>query len=223
MTISLPASTTATHGSTVTIPVTLTNPSNNAFVDYSFAVLLDPTVLQPANPAISTAGTLSSTMTAVSDANTAGRLGVSAATGDPLGINGAGTLINLKFTVVGTAPNTTTLNFSNVLFEDTVGNPITTTPVNGGFTVMVSTAAGVTISGRVLTSNGAGLRNAHVTLTDMAGNVHTVITSAFGYYMFENVTSGETYLVGVGSRNHSYPTRVVQVFDTLTNVDFTPQ
>jgi hypothetical protein len=82
------------------------------------------------------------------------------------------------------------------------------------------TAAGVEVSGRVLTPDGRGLRNATVTMTDANGVVRTTTTSTFGYYRFDNVAVGETYVMGVSSRNYRFTPRVVQVVDNMTDVDF---
>ncbi|HMS43412.1 MAG TPA: carboxypeptidase-like regulatory domain-containing protein, partial [Pyrinomonadaceae bacterium] len=45
-------------------------------------------------------------------------------------------------------------------------------------------AAGVTISGRILSANGAGVNNATVTLTLQNGQTLTTRTGSFGYYAF---------------------------------------
>lgn len=101
----------------------------------------------------------------------------------------------------------------------------------GGATVIVdgltispcATAAGVEVSGRVMTPDGRGLRNATVSITDPQGNVRTATTSTFGYYRFDDVQVGETYVMGVSSRRYRFAPRAVQVFDTLTDVDFVGQ
>jgi uncharacterized repeat protein (TIGR01451 family) len=82
------------------------------------------------------------------------------------------------------------------------------------------TAAGVEVSGRVLTSDGRGLRNAVVSMTDPNGVVRTAVTSSFGYYRFDNVEPGTSYVMGVNSRNYRFTPRIVYVTDTLTDVDF---
>ena len=85
------------------------------------------------------------------------------------------------------------------------------------------TAAGVEVSGRVLSSaEGRGLRNAAVTITDQSGNVRRTLTNAFGYYRFDDVESGNTYVVGVQSRRFSFEPRVLQVVDNVADFDFTP-
>lgn len=85
------------------------------------------------------------------------------------------------------------------------------------------TAAGVSISGRVLTADGSGLRNAVVDLTDRNGTVQATRTSSFGYYRFENVTAGETYIVSVSSKRFTFAPRVVTVSDDIADLDFTAE
>lgn len=93
-----------------------------------------------------------------------------------------------------------------------------------GLTVLPCiTAAEVEVSGRVTTPDGRGLRNATVMLTDSAGVTRTATTSTFGYYTFSDVAVGESYVMAVSSRRYRFAPRAVQVFDTLTDVDFVGQ
>ncbi|HTH50660.1 MAG TPA: carboxypeptidase-like regulatory domain-containing protein [Pyrinomonadaceae bacterium] len=86
---------------------------------------------------------------------------------------------------------------------------------------LTTTAAHVQVSGRVLTRDGAGLRNAIVTLTDAEGRVMTARTGAFGYYSFVDVEVG-TYIAGVNSKTFAYTARVVDVKDQISGLDFYP-
>jgi Concanavalin A-like lectin/glucanases superfamily/Cohesin domain/Carboxypeptidase regulatory-like domain/Dockerin type I domain len=219
--LSMPTNATASNGSTVVIPVTMAN--SNTISGYQFAVTFDPTVLQPANPAVTTAGTLSSTFNVVSDVNTSGRLGISAAGGNNT-ITGAGTLINLSFTVAGGPQSTTNLNFTNIRFEDIVGNQILpVNATNGVFTVLGPTSAGVAVTGRVLSSTGRGIYGARVLLIDPNGNPRRALTNPFGYYRFENLPVGETYVLTVQSKRFTFsvPSRVISLEDYMPDVDFT--
>ena len=83
-----------------------------------------------------------------------------------------------------------------------------------------TTAAGVEVSGRGLTADGRGLRNAVVSISDASGVVRLVTTSSFGYYRFDDVEAGRTYVVSVGSRRYRFSSRVIQVMDTLAEVNF---
>jgi hypothetical protein len=86
----------------------------------------------------------------------------------------------------------------------------------------ITTAARVGVSGRVLTSDGAGLRNAVVSLRDQNGSLRTTITSAFGYYHFDDIQLG-TYVVAVTAKRYSYVSRFINVNGQLADIDFMPQ
>lgn len=82
------------------------------------------------------------------------------------------------------------------------------------------TAAAVTISGRVVTHEGNGIRGVRVLLTDMYGVSRTAVTNAFGYYTFTNVQSGANYLMGALARRYTFGTRVLNVNDSLGEINF---
>ncbi len=86
----------------------------------------------------------------------------------------------------------------------------------------VSTAASVSVTGRVLTSEGRGITNAIVTITDQNGNQRSAITGRFGTYRFGDLTSGETYVLTVRSRRFLFesPTQVISVVDNINDADF---
>jgi hypothetical protein len=89
--------------------------------------------------------------------------------------------------------------------------------VRGG---LATTAASVLVSGRVTTPAGLGLRNARVNIVNPEGLVRTVLTGSLGYFTFDDVKVGETYIVGVTSKRYRFDSRVIQVMDDLANVDF---
>lgn len=90
-----------------------------------------------------------------------------------------------------------------------------------GFVQVGSTASGVEVSGRVLTPDGRGLRNAQVTISDSNGNIRTATTSSFGFYRFEGIEAGSTVIVGVMSRRYRFAARVITAVDSVTDVNFT--
>ena len=53
------------------------------------------------------------------------------------------------------------------------------------------------------------------------GGTRRVITTAFGYYRFDDVLAGEAYVIAVSSKRFEFAPRVINVIDELTNVDFT--
>jgi hypothetical protein len=88
-----------------------------------------------------------------------------------------------------------------------------------GLEFLPPTSAGVEVSGRVLTSDGRGIRNAVVTMTGADGTKRTAVSSSFGYYRFEGVQAGETVIVSASSRSYRFKPRAVQVFDPITDLD----
>jgi hypothetical protein len=78
---------------------------------------------------------------------------------------------------------------------------------------------GASISGRVLTPNGQGLRNATVILIDPNGNRQTVTTGSFGNYQFENLELGRDYMVTVQSRRYRFAARTLNLTANLTGLD----
>lgn len=92
----------------------------------------------------------------------------------------------------------------------------------GLWSTAVPTAANVSISGRVLTTDGRGLRNAVLTITDQSGNARNVLTGPLGSYRFDDLATGATYVISVRSRRFSYEPRVVVLTDELNGYDITP-
>lgn len=86
----------------------------------------------------------------------------------------------------------------------------------------VPSSSGVTIEGRVLDSEGRGIRNATVSLTNQDGEVITVTSSSFGHFRFEDISAGQTVIVNVTAKRHSFAPRVVSVTESIGDFDFLP-
>jgi hypothetical protein len=83
------------------------------------------------------------------------------------------------------------------------------------------TAASAAVSGRILTPDGRAVASAVVTITDSSGAARRAITGPFGYYRFDDVRVGESYVISVTARRYQFTPRTVSVLDELTDVDFT--
>lgn len=91
----------------------------------------------------------------------------------------------------------------------------------GAFESQLSpTAANVSVSGRVLTADGSGLINATVILTDTLGNSRTAVTTSFGYYRFDEVRAGETYILSVASKRYQFNPQAVNVLEEINELNF---
>lgn len=88
---------------------------------------------------------------------------------------------------------------------------------------MPPTVAGVTISGQVL-GGETGLSNARIELTGSGGAAAaTTITNPFGYFRFENVEAGSTYIINVSSKRFIFAPQVVSVNEDIAGLIFTGQ
>lgn len=85
---------------------------------------------------------------------------------------------------------------------------------------LAPTAAGTSISGRVMLNNGSGLVNATIYLTDQQGNSRSARTSSFGNYQFEDVAAGQTYVIVVVSKRYQFAPQVLSVSDNITDLNF---
>jgi hypothetical protein len=61
-----------------------------------------------------------------------------------------------------------------------------------------------------------------VSITDQNGSSRTVLTNPFGYFRFDDVESGQAYVVGVRSKRYQFanPTQIVSVEDNVTGIIF---
>ncbi len=88
--------------------------------------------------------------------------------------------------------------------------------------ILAPTAASVSVSGRVLTANGRGISRARITITNPNGETRTALSNPFGYYRFQDVEIGQSYVLGISSKRYTFanPTRVIMVNENLEGEDF---
>lgn len=87
--------------------------------------------------------------------------------------------------------------------------------------VLGPSAANISLSGRVLTADGRGIRNVQLYLIDSNGVQHSTLSSSFGYYSFE-IEAGQSVVVSVSAKRFVFakPIRVVSVKDNIAGFDF---
>lgn len=84
------------------------------------------------------------------------------------------------------------------------------------------TAASVSISGRVVTAEGNPVPRSRVRLTGLQGGfVTSALTSSFGYYRFDGIEVGQSYLLEVTTKQLQFEPRIVFVVDEITDLDLT--
>lgn len=82
------------------------------------------------------------------------------------------------------------------------------------------TAAVVTVSGRVL-AGGEAVSRARVRLTDAAGTVRYATTDRRGFYRFDSVAAGETYIFNASFKRFEFAPQVVYVTEDVNDLNFT--
>lgn len=92
-------------------------------------------------------------------------------------------------------------------------------PAAGCSLALAPSAANVALSGRVMTSEGGSIRNAIVSLTDNAGVTRTATSNSFGNYRFENLESGQVYVITASAKGQQFTPQFVNVNDEITSFD----
>ncbi len=114
------------------------------------------------------------------------------------------------------------------MLDGTIGQSVAGTTSTGGafelgsgfWGIGAPVSPGVTVSGRVTTPSGLGLRNAIVTMTDPQGFPVRATTSSFGIFSFDNIETGRTYIIGVSSRRYRFAVQMIKINGTITNLEF---
>jgi hypothetical protein len=92
------------------------------------------------------------------------------------------------------------------------------TPCTG----LTVTAATVPVTGQVTTATGRGITGIQLSLTDSEGSVRRASTGSFGYYRFDDVQVGETYIISVTGKHFSFiqPVHVLNINEETSEVNF---
>ncbi|MDI1243353.1 MAG: carboxypeptidase-like regulatory domain-containing protein, partial [bacterium] len=92
----------------------------------------------------------------------------------------------------------------------------------GAFELMITTAADVIISGRILASNGRPISGALVELNSAKGEPLSARTNTFGYFRFKEVEVGESYVMTVSARGFNFAPLFLSVNDNIDGLIITP-
>lgn len=129
-----------------------------------------------------------------------GIAGIATGSGQYLSLNNSG----------ATPTASSTVNTMNISTKPATGRIYTFSPT--------ATASSSSISGKVLTGEGRGLVNAIVILTDSQGTIRTARTSSFGSFRFDELESGQTYVISVKSKQYTFVPQAVSVFDDINDL-----
>ncbi|MGC2238850.1 MAG: carboxypeptidase-like regulatory domain-containing protein [Pyrinomonadaceae bacterium] len=107
----------------------------------------------------------------------------------------------------------------------TVGNTAGAVDNLGWELLSTPNAAQVSIGGRVMTADGQGIGKTTVGFTDSNGAARTAITNGFGYYRFDNVSVGATYVLSASNKRYQFtqPQQVLFIEDEKDDINFIAQ
>ena len=131
--------------------------------------------------------------------------------------------INTNNSVLGTTANGgSSMNFA---FDAANNQLVVGRPFDNIVTLfkLAPTASSVSVSGKVQTSFGKGISRALVSITTSNGEIRTMRTNQFGYYRFDDVEVGETYIFNVRSKKYNFAAQVLSIIEDMQNLNFTAQ
>jgi hypothetical protein len=211
---------TAQPGSKVSIPVELT--PNGDELATAVTLNFDPTKLS--NPVIQLANGISGDAVLTTNMSEAesGKVVILVDSTAPLGTYGMPQqLVTITFDVRDNAEGSTELTFGTSMAVNSVadadGDLLPTNFTNGSVTISPVKAR---ISGRVLTAESVGIRNARVVLTDADGVLHTVTTGSFGYYSFDGISVGQGVSIAVSSKRYRFDSQMLTASAGSSDVSF---
>lgn len=82
------------------------------------------------------------------------------------------------------------------------------------------TSAHASISGRVLDPRGRGVARVRVVVTDSNGFTQMALTNPFGHYRFDNLPTGEIYIIGAFDKRYVFTPLVVNLMEDLATQNF---
>lgn len=85
------------------------------------------------------------------------------------------------------------------------------------------TSAAVSVSGKVMTSEGRAIPRATVRVSNAGGAIATAKTDSFGYFKFESLPGGTAYTFGVVAKGFNFTPQTVTPTADLTDFNLTAQ
>ncbi|MBK7393175.1 MAG: carboxypeptidase regulatory-like domain-containing protein [Chloracidobacterium sp.] len=142
-------------------------------------------------------------------------------------VSGTNVVVN---SVTYTSPTSITLNLTTTGAAQGARILVITNPdgqqVTGTLTINPPTAANASISGRVTSAGGRGIRGAVIRIQSADGTVNRVVmTNSMGYYMIPDMETGITYVISIQSRRFVFePASVVYTHqDPIADLNFRAQ
>lgn len=215
--VSLPDQPT-TPNSNITIPITVQDTTGKGIVAYEFDLTYDPNILQLQSQPVDASGTLSNGMLVTVNAATSGLLKVAVFGTTPM--NGAGSLLKLKFTAIGAVGSISPLTWQRFLFNENTPQNVTT---NGQVRIAQPTAAAGNVCGRITSQSGKPLEGVVVKLYEVeAGEGTKTVTNGKGSYCFGSVVIGVDYVIQPFRKGYDFTPsyRLLTLTGSRDDIDF---
>lgn len=145
---------------------------------------------------------------------------VYALTGPGSFAGGASATVGVQSAATGTGFTQYSFNSASLTPGQMISANIDPQVCSSGSGGCIRTAAPAVVSGRVVEPNGRGVRGAHVTLSNMAGSQLVAVTNSFGFFRFEEVPVGDTYVVSVSARKLSFDSLLLEVISDMSDLTF---
>jgi hypothetical protein len=205
---------------TVSIETDATGTENG----FGFTLNFDQTKLS--NPIVAK-GADTQTATLIPNTTQAGRAGVVLAM--PFGQSiAAGTrqIVTITFNV---APNAsgglTPLTFGDTPtfreVSDVNAGVLQSNFQDGAINILTPTSSTVSVGGKVFDASGNPIARTQVSITLTNGEIRTALTSPFGFYRFDNIEVGGSYVVHARHKKLQFSPQIIVVSEAMENVDFT--
>lgn len=207
--VSAPTMTTS-PGGTITVSLSTTDTTGLSVTGYEGMLTFDSSVLQFENCTL--VGTVfAGSSNSCNDFPTPNN--ITFFTFRTLPVSGSGSILNLTFTVIGSAGEISPINIDAFFYNE--GNPASST-VNGSVEILGPTSAPASVGGRVLTAGGGSVRGATVTVTDSEGNARAAVTNVFGYFNIEGLAAGRNYVVTTRAKGYDFNPVLLELTESVS-------
>lgn len=138
-------------------------------------------------------------------------------------------LLLIDFTLIGTGATVLSFDSSQAqrFIGDVQGNELSNYEFAPTEISLSPASAGVTVSGRVLegksnmfSRQNRGVVRAQVSFIDITGARRTTLTNRFGYYRFDRVEAGATYVFEVTAKGRQFAPQIRTVHESIDNLNF---
>ena len=92
-----------------------------------------------------------------------------------------------------------------------------------GISLLVPSSAPASIAGRTQYADGVGVGSVQIVMTRVSdGTLWTALSNAFGYFSFQGIPTGQTYVLTISTKRHRFPieTQTINLTDDVTGIVF---